>query len=180
MSGIFMPTSDRDTQALYLGRHFGRLLKVEHLKNGSMNTVRDLSEDAFKYLMEHENAKPEYWCRAFFYASSTCANVDDNMCETFNGYILKARKKPLISMLEDIRVSLILRIIKQRKEMLKRPRDPLYPRIRDKLEENKKTYRCWKARRNGDGMFEVRQGNDGYVVDMNRVSCTCMMWDSGS
>lgn len=35
------------------------------------------------------------------------------MCETFNGYILKAKEKPIIQMLQDIMISLMGRMHKK-------------------------------------------------------------------
>ena len=43
------------------------------------------------------------FCKAFFSPLSKCDNVDNNMAETFNGWICKARLLPIIDMLEDIR-----------------------------------------------------------------------------
>ena len=56
------------------------------------------AEDLVKY-------NPATWCRAFF--SSRCKSdlVDNNICETFNSAILKARFKPIISMLDEIRTA---------------------------------------------------------------------------
>ncbi|KAK8623887.1 hypothetical protein V6N13_065249 [Hibiscus sabdariffa] len=46
----------------------------------------------------------QHWTKAYFSATSTCDVVDNNMAETFNAWILDARCKPIISLLEDIRV----------------------------------------------------------------------------
>ncbi|KAK6786675.1 hypothetical protein RDI58_015200 [Solanum bulbocastanum] len=45
----------------------------------------------------------EYWCRAFFSERTKCDVVENNMCETFNSWIVGPRHKSVISMLEDIR-----------------------------------------------------------------------------
>ncbi|KAG5614161.1 hypothetical protein H5410_013985 [Solanum commersonii] len=45
----------------------------------------------------------KYWCRAFFSERTKCDVVENNMCETFNSWIVGPRHKSVISMLEDIR-----------------------------------------------------------------------------
>ena len=62
--------------------------------------------------------------------------IDNNVCETFNGYIVKARGRPIIDMLEDIRESLMERMHQKLNEISK-VTDTICPRIRSKLEEVK-------------------------------------------
>ncbi|WOL16832.1 hypothetical protein Cni_G25620 [Canna indica] len=62
--------------------------------------------------------------------------VDHNLSECFNAYILKARTKPLIDMLEEIRTSVMQRIALKREKMLSWT-DELCPRIKKTLEQNK-------------------------------------------
>ena len=56
------------------------------------------------------------------------------MAETFNAYIVHARAKHLIHMLEDIRVSLMERIVVERAFMEKTV-DDVWPRIKFKLQK---------------------------------------------
>lgn len=46
---------------------------------------------------------PTRFCRAYLKTMSKCDVIVNNLAETFNGFILEARSKPLIYMLEDIR-----------------------------------------------------------------------------
>lgn len=68
----------------------------------------------YKYLLEN---KPEIWARAFFSTISFYDTVEKNMCETFNGYILEAREKPIIQMLEEIMIALMIRMQSKRETM---------------------------------------------------------------
>nr|XP_009772176.1 PREDICTED: uncharacterized protein LOC104222632 [Nicotiana sylvestris] len=56
----------------------------------------------------------QYWCRAFFKDWSKCDSVENNMCETFNSWILSARHKSIITMLEEIRVKVMERMTTMR------------------------------------------------------------------
>ncbi|XP_049414780.1 uncharacterized protein LOC125877564 [Solanum stenotomum] len=54
---------------------------------------------------------PRNWSRAFFQTHSKCEVVENNMCETFNSWILAARHKSIITMLENIRHKMMNRHI---------------------------------------------------------------------
>lgn len=62
-----------------------------------MNRGQDASRDLL------ENSPITSWCQAFFSEVMKCDVIDNSMCETFNGVVLYARNKPIISMVEDIR-----------------------------------------------------------------------------
>ena len=50
---------------------------------------------------------PTSWCRAYFKTHFKCDIVENNMCETFSSWILAAKHKSIITMLEDIRHQLM-------------------------------------------------------------------------
>ena len=77
-------------------------------------------------------ANPKVFCRAFF-KTDTKADVVNNLVETFNGYIINARTKHLIYMLEDIRTTLMQRLVMKRQGMEKTT-SVLCPRIQAKLD----------------------------------------------
>ena len=52
----------------------------------------------------------EHWCRAWFKEGSFYDSVDNNMCESFNNWIVEYRGLPIISMLEGIRAKVTVRI----------------------------------------------------------------------
>ncbi|KAM0916359.1 hypothetical protein ACQ4PT_010238 [Festuca glaucescens] len=53
---------------------------------------------------------PEHWCRANFRLGSYCDSVDNNMCESFNNSIMRARFYPVITSMEIIRRKVMIRI----------------------------------------------------------------------
>uniref|UniRef100_A0A3Q7ECQ1 PB1-like domain-containing protein n=1 Tax=Solanum lycopersicum TaxID=4081 RepID=A0A3Q7ECQ1_SOLLC len=59
---------------------------------------------------------PQHWCRAFF--DTVCKNYscENNFTESFNKWILEARAKPIIKMLEDIRIKVMKRLKKLEEE----------------------------------------------------------------
>ena len=112
------------------------------------------------------------WSRAHFSTacrSDTCVN---NMSESWNNYILKARGEPIITMLEWIRRRLMQRLVTKREGMLKHG-GTLCPNIYEKLEKFKIKARNCVAVYGGNGNLEV----DGYgrtnVVNLEMKTCTC-------
>ncbi|KAL0362188.1 UNVERIFIED_CONTAM: hypothetical protein Scaly_1174000 [Sesamum calycinum] len=64
-----------------------------------------------------EKVNPEHWVRAFFPVHSKSDILVNNLCESFNSYILEARDKPIISMFEWIRTKLMMRLQQKREGM---------------------------------------------------------------
>ncbi|MBA0682279.1 hypothetical protein Goari_024010 [Gossypium aridum] len=58
---------------------------------------------------------PKHWTKAVFGCQSKFDMVDNNICEAFNSSIVEVRYKSIITMLEEIRVWLITRIVEKRK-----------------------------------------------------------------
>ena len=71
---------------------------------------------------------PALWARSHFSTQSKCDILVNNLNESFNGYILEARDKPIITMVEWIRKKLMTRILVKRKGMEKYS-GPIRPHI---------------------------------------------------
>nr|XP_009794539.1 PREDICTED: uncharacterized protein LOC104241300 [Nicotiana sylvestris] len=74
----------------------------DQLRN--MAQVDKDGKEVVEHLMKYP---PESWSRAYF--DTVCKNysVDNNLTESFNSWIKEARFKPIIKMLEDIRVKVM-------------------------------------------------------------------------
>ncbi|KAK4406178.1 hypothetical protein Sango_0624300 [Sesamum angolense] len=81
-------------------------------------------ETAYEWL---EKVNPEHWVRAFFPVHSKSDILVNNLCESFNSYILEARDKPIISMFEWIRTKLMMRLQQKREGMENTSFEPLKP-----------------------------------------------------
>ena len=57
---------------------------------------------------------PHTWCRSYFSFHSKCDYLDNDMCESFNGHLVKARQKHIIGMLDWVRVDAMKRIHEKR------------------------------------------------------------------
>ncbi|CAL1371662.1 unnamed protein product [Linum trigynum] len=100
----------------------------------------------FKDLMDQE---PRYFCRSFLSHLPKCDSVESNICETWNGMIVKYRGMRMIDMLEG---------------------------IRKKVEKEKELARLCTSKQTLDLKCEVKMGNSGYIVDLQTKTCTCGYW----
>nr|KAJ0190145.1 hypothetical protein LSAT_V11C800408950 [Lactuca sativa] len=67
----------------------------------NMEKIKTISPNAYEYLMSKE---PKTWCRAYMSVGFACEAVENGISECFNSTVVEARKKPLITMLEEIRI----------------------------------------------------------------------------
>ncbi|XP_021773983.1 uncharacterized protein LOC110737942 [Chenopodium quinoa] len=93
---------------------------------------------------------PKLLCRAFLDTSVKSDAITSNMAETFNGYIINARTKHLIYMLEEIRKRL-------------------------EIKKNKAVY--YDVMPSSEILFNVSYQLDFLVVNLDAKKCTCRKWD---
>ena len=114
---------------------------IEQNFNNKMNEIKQLDEEAHKYLMDRN---PSSWSKAFFQTDSCCASFENGISESFNGKLLGARGKPIITMLEDIRVYIMQRTWCMSEKAAKLD-DTITPSVRKNLERLKKSSRKWQV-----------------------------------
>ncbi|CAI9267434.1 unnamed protein product [Lactuca saligna] len=97
--------------------------------------------------------KTETWCIIFFSSVYACEVVENEVAECFNGMIKEIRKKPLLIMLEEIRILLMKRFFSSRSR-------------------GSKMEGLWIVVPSGGDVFEV----NGYKVDLASHTCTYNLW----
>lgn len=102
--------------------------------------------------------------------------IVSNLAETFNGYILQARAKPIIEMMEDIRMSIMARIFNKR-NLMKGAMDDICPRIRKKLEVEKDYAKDCFPIPASNKEFQVMHFTDLLIVNLERKTCSCKKWE---
>jgi hypothetical protein len=119
--------------------HKGKSLK-NHLWMAAMAThdadhnkwmckLKDLSETAHSWL---QSKTTKEWSKSQFSTRCKSDMLLNNLCECFNKYILDARDKPILTMLEIIRTKLMRRLQVKRHEM-KKYKGPICPKIHKNL-----------------------------------------------
>ncbi|XP_040367515.1 uncharacterized protein LOC121050708 [Rosa chinensis] len=140
-----------------------------------MADLRELSEGAWSWFQDKNPAK---WSRAYFKDESRCDLLLNNLCESFNAAILLARDKPILTMLEKIRMDMMVRQ-SNRRVACERWKDLVGPRIKkiiDKIGQRATEYRAHRA---GEFIFQITGcGEHGskHAVDLGLHTCTCKRW----
>lgn len=158
--------------------------KGDALKNLFWRVVRCTFEAAFDLVMadlkmecpkgyeDFMRQDPKHFYRAFIRTCIKCGAVENNLSETFNGYICIPRAKPILEMLEEIRAMLMQRMTERSQLMVDRM-DPLCPRIIMKLEKTKLESRYCFARASLGNKFEIEGDGNRFVVHSARKTCHC-------
>ncbi|XP_030970261.1 uncharacterized protein LOC115990585 [Quercus lobata] len=115
-----------------------------------MDHLKSLNEEAWQYLADIE---PAQWTRSYFSSRALTDCMVNNLSESFNSMILKARDKPILSMLEWIRVRLMSRLYKKKVGI-------------EKYDVP-----------SGRFVYEVDNGRERHVVDLVNRTCSCRIWD---
>ncbi|CAI9282041.1 unnamed protein product [Lactuca saligna] len=115
---------------------------------------------------------PKSWCRAFFEVDRACDAYENGISESFNSVIDLARKRILLTMLEEIRIYAMERMYRMLLEGQSWGNLKICPSIRLKISK------FWGVIPSGLQKYEVRIGNNGYAVDLNNNTCGCRSWQA--
>ncbi|XP_062023137.1 uncharacterized protein LOC133739371 isoform X2 [Rosa rugosa] len=142
-----------------------------------MEDMKALDFDAYKWLTAKDRPAI-HWCRAYFNTDGDCDIMINNLCESFNSWILEARGKPPVTMFEELRVKLMKRVA-MRKEKMEAYHGNICPKPRVVIEKNKlRAGTDCIPTFNGGDIAEV-ENIDGSknVVNLRMRTCTCRRWD---
>nr|KAJ0188950.1 hypothetical protein LSAT_V11C800415220 [Lactuca sativa] len=131
--------------------------------------------NGFSLMSDQHKKDPKTWSRGFFQTGRCCDAVENRFSESFNVVIVDARKKPIITMLEELRLYMMDRIYNMKLKG-KQWGNYICPKIRDKVNLLKKTQRHYQVLPSGLNQFEVRGATDAYKVDLERKTCSCRLW----
>ncbi|GJW15785.1 multidrug resistance-associated protein 5, partial [Tanacetum coccineum] len=110
------------------------------LFNKIMDKIKSANPNAHKYLMDKN---PKTWSRAFFEVDRGCEAIENGFSECFNSVIVNVRHKPLLTMLEAIRV-LVLEKMNKMREISRKWNPWVCPNIKKILEWLKEQQRMWQ------------------------------------
>ncbi|XP_019242557.1 PREDICTED: uncharacterized protein LOC109222689, partial [Nicotiana attenuata] len=138
-----------------------------------LKALGDVHEDTARELIHYP---PQYWCRAYF--DTKCKNhmVDNNFTESFNKWILEARNKPIIKMLEDIKLK-VMNLLKNREEECRNWKEEISTYAIELYNDYRVIAIECKVVFNGDYGYEVVEGKDKHTVNLELKKCTCRAWN---
>ncbi|GJX21073.1 hypothetical protein Tco_0223750 [Tanacetum coccineum] len=120
-----------------------------------MDQIKQLDEGAYDYLIQRN---PNSWSMAFFEMDRRCAAFENEISKSFNRAILIPRHKPIITMLEEIRLYIMQRLAAMNKVAFSLE-DRITPSIRKRLEILKEKQREWTVFPSGFQELEIRKGD---------------------
>ena len=138
-----------------------------------MQDMKELDKEAWEYLA---GIQPTQWTKSHFTPRAIFDCYVNNISESFNSMILKARDKPIISMLEWIRVRLITRMYNKKSRIEKFTSD-ICSNIVQKLEQLKINSKSFFAIPSGCYIYEVDNEYERHVVNLTRKCCPYRVWD---
>ncbi|BAT87492.1 hypothetical protein VIGAN_05086800 [Vigna angularis var. angularis] len=107
-----------------------------------MRNIKEVNLEAFKYLIK---IPPRYWSRSRFTTNAKCDTLVNNMSEAFNSVMLHTRSKPIITMLEDIRLYLMNRWATNRTKIASLS-GVICPKIKSRLNKESRLTKFWIPR----------------------------------
>nr|GEY37309.1 hypothetical protein CTI12_AA091940 [Tanacetum cinerariifolium] len=139
-------------------------ISMESVFLQKMKEIKMLNEKAHEWLVERNH---DSWCRAYFVMYRCSATFENGISKSFNSRIVGDRGKPIISMLEDIRVYIMQRIFCMNKLAFDN-KDLIKPSVRRQMKYNKsiQSYREVK----------VRKGDQAFGVNLHQMKCVYSMW----
>ncbi|XP_052621668.1 uncharacterized protein LOC111893335 [Lactuca sativa] len=162
----------------FTGQHFRKLFwravraSTEQKFKHVMEKIKSLDTQAYEYLIDRD---PTTWSKAFFKEGRDCDAVENGVSESFNSAIRHARRKPIITMLEEIRIFVMERIYSQRVEGIEWDLN-ICPSIRKRIQDLKVKQRLWGVTPCGYQKYEVRFNDAAYGVDLIAKTCACRIW----
>ncbi|XP_019266946.1 PREDICTED: uncharacterized protein LOC109244333 [Nicotiana attenuata] len=137
-----------------------------------LKNLGELSVDAAKELLRYP---PQNWRRSYF--DTLCKNqmVDNNFIESFNSWILEARGKPILKLLEDIRIKVMNRL-REKEEEARTWGGEFSPNCMKLYTAYLKVANLCTVHFNGETGYEVSEGGDRHIVNPVEKKCTCRSW----
>ena len=99
------------------------------------------------------------------------------MSESFNSVIKDGRSKPLVGLLEDIRIH-VMKSNEGKMRMIDQYEEEVTPNVKKTLDKERKKVKDCTPICGGRGWYEVEHGSTKYRVNVrNEVSCTCRRYE---
>ncbi|XP_062020920.1 uncharacterized protein LOC133737368 [Rosa rugosa] len=144
-----------------------------------MVLIKQMDPKAYDWLTDPRRP-PLHWCRAHFKTHIKCDILLNNLCESFNTFILGARGKLVVSSFEEMRVKLMKRIMLRKEKMMKYE-VTICPKPRGIFEKKKNKVKAASdcvPHGSGGPQIEVESfGGGKHVVGLERRTCACRRWD---
>ncbi|KAL5783072.1 hypothetical protein ACOSP7_008101 [Xanthoceras sorbifolium] len=146
--------------------------KAEFLEE--IDKLKTVYVDAYNYVM---GIPLHSWCVHAFDTHVKLAHTTNNLTKSFNMWVDKLRALPALHLMEAIRRKLMKRSHNRLVRAKKWP-SSIPPKIQKKLAKRQDEGRFVTILCSTETLFEVKEGSKFYVVDLEKHSCDCGLWET--
>nr|KAJ0186526.1 hypothetical protein LSAT_V11C900479900 [Lactuca sativa] len=144
--------------ARHIYANFRKVYSRIQFRNMFWAVAKSTTEGAHDHLMARE---PHTWCMSFFGSILSCESIENGIAECFNAVIVDARKKPHLTMLEEIKLYMMERLYNLREEALQWEGD-MHEATLLKMEEFAEDIRTWYAVPSDVNSYEISNDFQSY------------------
>ncbi|XP_076952920.1 uncharacterized protein LOC143626856 [Bidens hawaiensis] len=140
----------------------------------AINELKEFNKEAHLWLSK---IAPQSWSRSHYSGLAISDVMINNMCEVYNGKIVEARDRPIISALEYVREYLMRRIVTVL-GIIDKCEGLLTPRATQLFEAIQKQANHYSVQWNGGDLYEVSgKPIDPRVANLAMRTCSCKGWE---
>ncbi|XP_043717537.1 uncharacterized protein LOC122665452 [Telopea speciosissima] len=118
---------------------------------------------------------PSTWSIHAFDTRTKCDHVTNNMIESFNSWIGPMRNKTILSLIDDIRGKLMIRL-REKYIFTCSVEGKVTPSMKKKLKLIVSNARFCHAQFAGENQYEVIDGSTRFTVNLSTQHCDCGVW----
>ncbi|KAM3301308.1 hypothetical protein P3S67_015809 [Capsicum chacoense] len=132
----------------------------------------DLNEIAAEALVAY---LPQKWFRAYLDTKCKIFMVDNNFTESVNSWIVEARQKAIIKMIEDIRVK-VMNMLKNHDVDVRSWKNKFSTHAMKLFNDYKVIAQQCNVEFNRERRYKVTEGRNGNTVHIEHKRCICRAW----
>ncbi|XP_042018903.1 uncharacterized protein LOC121766704 [Salvia splendens] len=160
-----------------LKQHFWKLVRSTYMEEYEI-ACRELEKEDGQAYADLMDKNPSKFCKAFLTPSNCSDVILNNVCKCFNAYILDARSKHVLDMLDEMRTKLMGRLYRKSVDIESAGvNSNVCPKVRKKIEAMVYESRNCTTIPAVGGNFEVSHFEDRFVVTPSLRKCGCKKWD---
>jgi hypothetical protein len=142
--------------------------------NDAMAKMQAIAPESVPWLLDH--AAPEHWVE-YYFPGRRYGHITSNIIESLNAWLLEARNKPILVMVEQIRQQL-MQWFNQRRDVDQNTQGLLVSTAAAKIQSLMLRARRYRLIKATDDVYEIYSTPTmrEYVVIVNTRTCTCFEW----
>ncbi|GAA0175826.1 hypothetical protein LIER_28925 [Lithospermum erythrorhizon] len=137
-----------------------------------MQKIKNVLVEAYEELPKIDRKK---WTRCAFRSRTNYPQLVNNWAEAFNIFIMNARDQPIITILNTIYHTIMIRIEEECERKL-RWKGLVCPKVDEDLMKCEAKTFDYIVRPLGSSRYKVTSTKHGFVVDIDKKHCSCGMW----